>query len=136
MAKLYPGVRAMDWIDGKRDWREFYRLREGLKRGTETHTAMANDPEFAEATAKEIRKSRGGKSAPLSPAGWDDFMHKLADIEDRLIVVSSSFGGGSNVQFTERPKYLAQELAEQMSRKASRTLAAGLLPHENIDIEA
>ena len=125
-------MRAMDWFDTDRDWREFYRLKQKFGRGTESHTAMMNDDEVAQEIAEWQRnsKQRGPANPPAN--GFTDLMHKLADIEDKLLVVAHSMGGDGNIQWTPRPKYKSDEIADYLSKKNSRRIQAMLVPHDNI----
>ena len=124
----------MEWFEGKRDWREFYRLKTRFGLGSAFHSAVSNDPEMATAVAEKKRATRGEKAGPPPAEGFTPLMHKLTDLQDGLIAVAHSFGGDSSgIVWSPRPVYLSDELAEQASRRKSRNLLKQLLPHENID---
>lgn len=129
-AKIYQ-IRAMEWFEKKRDWRELYRLRQGLGVGTEWHTAMANDPDVALEIARHQR-DHPPKSSKPSPVGFDPIMHKLTDLDDRLQIVAASFGGG-NFTPAPRPEYESDRAARYLSKKNSRRIQAMLVPHDNIE---
>lgn len=121
-------IRAMDWFEHKRDWREFFRLKQRFGQGSATHTAYANDPEIAAETADWMRKNKD-KRTEINPEGFDAVMHKLCDLEDRLSAVAASFGGG-DVTPTRRPVYLAQKLKTEKSRSNTRKRIAQLVPDD------
>lgn len=124
-------IRAMDWFEGKRDWREFYRLKQGFVRGSETHTAMADDPEVAQEIAEYNRKHRP-KPGPPSPIG---FNHDLADIKDHLIAIAfSNSDGKTSPTWTPRPEYESDRIQARMSKANSRRIQAMLVPHDNIQL--
>ncbi len=132
------GLRAMDWFDFSKglSWLEFYRFKQrlGAMPGTAYHSALMRDPELAQVLADEERSRKRGPSKGPSPEGFDPLMHKLTDLEDRLIAVAASFGGGENIQWSPRPKFLFEELADRASRKKARKLVSQLLPYENIEL--
>lgn len=132
-ANIYK-IRAMDWFDTDRDWREFYRLKQLFRRGSETHTAMMNDEETAQMLAEWQRSNKHKAATTPPPNGFTDLMHKLTDIEDKLLLVAHSFGGDGNIQWTPRPKYRSDEIAAYMSKKNSRRIQAMLVPHDNIQL--
>lgn len=120
----------MDWIAGKKDWRQFYRFKERLGMGTAYFAAKANDPELAKELAKQPRKV--GSEASEPPAeGWTPLMDRLANIEDRLIILSGSFSGGDfNPTFTARPVYEVERIRRAESKRKVRKIMAQLVPHQ------
>lgn len=125
----------MDWFTFSKDWRELYRLKQRLGVGSALHSAMSNDPDVAQQIADYQRANRGVKSKYPAAEGFDALMHKLTDVEDRLIVVAHSFGGdGSGIQWTPRPRFLSDDIADYESKKKSRKLQAMLVPHDNIQL--
>lgn len=115
--------RALDWVAGKYDWREFWRLKEGLKEGTEYFAAKLNDPEVAAEIAKQPR----GKPSPPPLEGWTVLRADLADIKDHLTILASSMGGGTPTM-TMRPVYEHERIREKQSSKRIRNMASKLIP--------
>lgn len=127
------GIRAMDWFEHKRDWREFYRLKQAFGVGSHTHAAMSMDPEIAEQAAEWARKNRnkkGGVEIPLQ--GFDRYMHKLTDLQDTLTALISVQGGG-DFRPAPRPVPLAQKLASEKSRARARSRAMQLVPNDFVE---
>lgn len=127
------GIRAMEWFEGSRDWREFYRLKQGFGPGTATYTALMNDPEIARELAVQRRAARKSDKSgrPRVPAeGFDRYVSEFTDLKDMIAAVASSFGGGTPT-FSPRPRYLVDDIEEQISRQKSRSLIAELIPDES-----
>lgn len=137
------GLRAMDWIAGKKDWREFYRFKARLGQGTEYFAAVVNDPVIAQQMADEMdanrfneKPAKGSKTPPV--AGWFPWRDELADLKDHLIALRAAQTGAKphEIQFTPRPVYLVEEIRRAKARKRLRKATSLLLPHqkfENID---
>lgn len=127
------GLDVMDWVAGKKDWREFYRLRAHLGQGTHYHSALINDPEVAEALA-ELPENRD--QAPPASEGWTPLMERLASIEDRLAMLHAATVGakGHQVVLVPRPVYEFEKLRSRRGKLRSRIMQAQLLPDDNIII--
>ena len=125
------GLNAMDWIAGKKDWRQFYRFKQRLGMGTAYFAAKANDPELAKELAKQPRNVNS-EAKPPSVEGWTPMMDRLANIEDRLIILSGAFSGDENFNptFVKRPEYEHEKIRKAESRKNTRRIMAQLLPHQ------
>lgn len=132
------GLRALDWVAGKYDWREFYRLKQGLGQGTRFFSAVANDPMVAEellAKPKEKRENTGPVAPPAE--GWFPWKDDLADIKDSLTAVRGALTGAQahQMHWTPRPIYLVEKMRSEAGRKKARKMTAQLLPDQNIQIE-
>jgi hypothetical protein len=118
------GLRAMDWIEGKKDWREFYRLKAHLGRGTKYWAARLSDPQVIEMLAAEPEKrGRGGSTPDLE--GWTPLMEALADIKDHLIAVrvAHTRSDPHSVQWSPRP---VSPVAEMRDRRRQAKLTSSI----------
>ena len=108
------GLRAMDWVEGKRDWREFYRWKGRLGRGTEYWASRLSDPDVVEMLAAEPEPRGSGRSTP-SLAGWTPLMEALTDIKDHLIALRLAHTGGDplSAQWAPRPVSPVAALRDQ-----------------------
>lgn len=75
----------MDWIARKRDWRQFFRLVDGLELGTAYYSQLLLDPEIALAQANS--NAAPAKNPPLR--GFTPLMHAITDLADILLKVNS-----------------------------------------------
>lgn len=124
------GLRAMDWMAGKKDWREFYRFKESFGVGTHYFSAKLNDPEIAEELAKQKKKT--GPPPPPAPEGFGPLRHDLADIKDLISMLAAGMsGGGQTTVLTPRPQFEYEKIRERISKKKINRMLGMLLPHEN-----
>ena len=128
---LCLGLNVMDWVAGRRDWREFYRIRARLREGSDYHAAVINDPEIAEALA-EMPVSTD--QAPPPAEGWTPLMERLASIEDRLVLLHAAHVGSKHVSGVPRPVYVYQTIRDHRGKIASRKMQSQLLPDDGIII--
>lgn len=131
-------LRAMDWIEGKKDWREFYRLKSRLGMGTEYFSAVVNDPEIAQVMADQLEADPERRKGPTNPpaAGWFPWKDDMADIKDHLIALRAVTAGAKSheVQFTKRPVFEVERIRRQKAVKRLRKATSMLLPHQNINV--
>lgn len=128
------GLRAMDWIAGKKDWREFYRFRARLGLGSAYFSALANDPELAAIMAERL-KDRPTTPQPPSAEGWNPLRDDLADIKDHLTALRGAFTGAKSneLTFTARPKFEIEKIRRRKAVKKLRKAQKLLLPHADIE---
>lgn len=120
----------MDWVAGKKDWREFYRLKEGLGLGTAYYSAKANNTELAEELAKQPVPKNAGPPE-VDAEGFDPLMYRLAAIEDRLIVLAAQQSGdGKQPAFTPRPVFAVEKIRKRESKKRIRKMISQLVPDQ------
>lgn len=108
----------MDWIAGKRDWRQFWRFKDQLGPGSRYLSKLLMDPELAEEWAKQPIPV----ATSPSMAGWTPLISKLTDLEDQLIALRASFSaeGAAEVKFVERPVPLYVQARERLRKNISR----------------
>lgn len=108
----------MDWIEGKKDWREFYRLKAHLGRGTKYWAARMSDPEIVELLAAQPEQ-RGGRGS-VSFEDWTVLKELAADISDQLIAIRAVLAhtDSMNVQWTPRP--VSPVTAARQARKQAK----------------
>lgn len=128
---LCLGLNVSDWVAGRRDWREFYRIRARLREGSDYHAAVINDPEIAEALAEMPENT---ESAPPPAEGWTPMMERLASIEDRLVLLHAATVGAKHVSGVQRPVYTYQLIRDRRGKLKSRVMQSQLLPNDNIII--
>lgn len=128
------GLRAMDWIAGEKDWREFYRFKQRFGLGTAYFNAVANDPEIAQLMAEQLG---GAPKTPPNPSaeGWHPVRDDLADIKDHLVALRGCMTGAKahELSFTRRPEFEVERIRRRKAVKKLRKAQAQLLPHKNIE---
>lgn len=111
------GLRAMDWVEGRKDWREFYRFKAWLGRGTKYWAARMSDPEIVELLSQQPEQRGRG---PLSFEDWTVWKELAADISDQLIAIRATLShtDSMNVQWAPRP--VSPVTAARQSRNQAR----------------
>lgn len=130
------GLRAMDWIAGEKDWREFYRLKSRFGMGTAYFNAVANDPEVAAQLAEEMAaKGRSANTAPSSE-GWFPWKDDVADLKDHLTAIRGAITGAKahELSFVVRPEFEFDRIRRRKAVKKLRAAQSILLPHKNIQL--
>lgn len=123
----------MDWVAGLKDWRQFYRLMNGLRYGR-YFAKRINDPVEAEKLARAPRPKRTKPEFPLDE--YSTLMQQMLNIQDLLIVSIHAQGGGGSPKLSPRPTYLHEEIRSRLeSESLKRNVFAKMLPHEFKDIE-
>ncbi|GAA4399654.1 hypothetical protein GCM10023147_37340 [Tsukamurella soli] len=110
------GLRAMDWMAGKKDWREFYRFKDRLGPGTDYYAAMLDDPDTVEAMLK-LPPAKPGAPALRD---WNWLRETLTQMTE---VIAAS--GGAKVKLP-RPESEVERRRSERSRRVSRHNAAAL----------
>lgn len=134
------GLRAMDWVAGKKDWREFYRIKEGFGQGYKYFAAVANDPDVAyEIAASQSQRRREGTEEPYSPPadGWFPWRDDMADLKDQMTAMRGALTGAAphQLHWAPRPVYLSEKIRSDVGRKRARMMAAQLVPDQDIQTE-
>ena len=112
------GERAMDWVEGRKDWREFYRLKSHLGRGTKYWAARMSDPEIVELLAAQPEQ-RGRGSGP-SFEDWTTQKELAADIIDHLIAIRAAVSHTDPLSVQWAPRPVSPVTALRQQSKQSR----------------
>lgn len=103
----------MDWIARKRDWRQFFRFREGLGQqlGTAYCSRLLADVDLA------VAQRKAGLKAPKNPPlrGFTPVMHALTDIADLILKVNSA--DPRKVEGLPRPLTAEHRLRDRKRRR-------------------
>lgn len=144
------GLNALEWVNSppllqnpftnepvefsgvRKDWRQFYRLKEQLPMGSAYWAAKYGDEELAEQVLASMpkdfdRKNRSNGGTPLR--GFTPLKEQLTAINNNLILLRASMTGsdGSDVRLVSYPETAIEKLRRKKTSERLKNVASMLL---------